>query len=359
MIYEAPPNLPRKGGLLNKVSPSGGNLAGVNMKILIRLPNWLGDVVMSTAFISAVRQLYPDALVDVIIKKELGGVAGLIPGINNIHLFSKQEFSGLSGVYRFGKSFRRYKYDLFFNLPHSLSSMVMARATGSKKRIGFNKEGGFFLMSRSYSKPVNVHRVDEYISLLENFTGNVIGHKKIGLQADKPASVKNDTVVINFNSEASSRRMPLSKARSLINTLTATFATINFVLVGAPKEAVYIDEILTGLSNSSRLQNFAGKTDLTGLAGLMAASRAVLTTDSGPAHLANAIGVPTIALFGAGNENNTAPYNKNGLTVIRYGELVCEPCVRNTCKLYSIPKCMEMLDEIKIINALSLYLNNA
>jgi heptosyltransferase-2 len=329
------------------------------MKILIRLPNWLGDVVMSTAFISAVRQLYPDALVDVIIKKELGDVAGLIPGINNIHLFAKQEFSGLSGVYRFGKSFRRYKYDLFFNLPHSLSSMVMARATGAKQRIGFNKEGGFFLMSRSYSKPVNVHRVDEYISLLENFTGKPIGHQQISLQSEKLVSVKDNAVVVNFNSEASSRRMPLNKARSILNALTAAFADTNFILIGAPRESAFIDEVLTGLNNSNQLQNFAGKTDLTGLAELMAASRVILTTDSGPAHLANAVGAPTIALFGAGNENNTAPYNKNNLTIIRYGELICEPCVRNTCKLYGIPKCMEMLDEIKIINALSLYLNNA
>jgi heptosyltransferase-2 len=329
------------------------------MKILIRLPNWLGDVVMSTAFISAVRQLYPDALVDVIIKKELGGVAGLISGINNIHLFSKQEFSGLSGVYRFGKSFRRYKYDLFFNLPHSLSSMVMARATGATQRIGFNKEGGFFLMSRSYSKPLNLHRVDEYLSLLKNFTGRPIGHQQISLQSEKLVSVKDNAVVVNFNSEASSRRMPLNKARSILNALTAAFADTNFILIGAPRESAFIDEVLTGLNNSNQLQNFAGKTDLAGLAGLMASSKAVLTTDSGPAHLANAVGAPTIALFGAGNENNTAPYNKNNLTVIRYGELICEPCVRNTCKLYGIPKCMEMLDEIKIINALSLYLNNA
>jgi heptosyltransferase-2 len=52
------------------------------MKILVRLPNWLGDVVMSTAFVGAVKQLYPDAQVDVIIKKELSAIASLIPGIN-------------------------------------------------------------------------------------------------------------------------------------------------------------------------------------------------------------------------------------------------------------------------------------
>lgn len=328
------------------------------MKILIRLPNWLGDVVMSTAFVNAVRQLYPGASIDVIIKKELGGIASLIPGLNHIHLFSKQEYNGLSGVYRFGKSLRSEQYDIYFNLPHSLSSFVMAWASGAKQRIGFNKEGGFFLLTRSFKKPAHLHRVDEYVSLLENFAGKPIADKKVKLQADTSIEIK-DTVIINFNSEASSRRMPLDKGRSIINALTATFKDVTFAFVGSPKEAAFVDELLIGLNNADRLQNHAGKTNLKGLAELMAGSKAVLTTDSGPAHLANAVGAPTIVLFGAGDENNTAPYNKGNLEIIRYGKLICEPCVRNTCKLYRIPKCMELLDEIKIIKALSLHLNYA
>lgn len=328
------------------------------MKILIRLPNWLGDVVMSTAFVNAVRQLYPDASIDVIIKKELDGIASLIPGLNNIHLFSKQEYSRLSGVYRFGKSLRIQQYDIYFNLPHSLSSFVMAWASGAKQRVGFNKEGGFFLLTRSFKKPAGLHRVDEYISVLENFTGKVITDKHVDLKGE-PSENSTNTVIINFNSEASSRRMPMDKGRSIVNALTATFKDTTFVFVGSPKEAAFVDELLAGLDNAGRLQNLAGKTDLKGLANLMAGSKAVLTTDSGPAHLANAVGAPTVVLFGAGDENNTAPYNIQGLTVIRYGKLICEPCVRNTCKLYGIPKCMEMLDEIKIINALSLHLNYA
>jgi heptosyltransferase-2 len=329
-----------------------------NLKILIRLPNWLGDVVMSTAFINAVKELYPGASIDVIIKKELGGIASLIPGLNKIHPFSKQEYNGLGGVYRFGKSLRAQKYDIYFNLPHSLSSLAMAWASGAKQRVGFDKEGGFFLLSRSFKKPPNLHRVDEYISLLENFTGKTIADKKVKLQTDTHAEIK-QTIIINFNSEASSRRMPLDKGRSIINSLTSTFKDVTFAFIGSPKEAAFIEELLFGINNPDRVQNIAGKTDLKALADLMAGSKVVLTTDSGPAHLANAVGAPTVVLFGAGDESNTAPYNKQGLTVIRYGKLICEPCVRNTCKLYGIPKCMEMLDEIKIINAVNLQLNYA
>jgi heptosyltransferase-2 len=82
----------------------------------------------------------------------------------------------------------------------------------------------------------------------------------------------------------------------------------------------------------------------------MASSKVLLTTDSGPAHVANAAGVPVVVLFGAGNENNTAPYNEKGRSIIRLGKLPCEPCVKNKCVLYGIPKCMELLDDQIIIN---------
>ncbi len=329
------------------------------MKILIRLPNWLGDVVMSTAFIGAVRELYPDAGIDIIVKKELSGVATLISGINNIHLFAKQEYKGLSGVYRFGKKLRAEKYDLFFNLPTSLSSLVMGWATRAKRRIGFGKEGGFFLLTNVLKKPPGIHRVDEYLSLIEQFTGKTINDRRVKLDVKSPVKVNENRVLINFNSEADSRRMPIDKGLSIINLLTNKFQTTTFTFIGSPKEAAFIDEIIDMADNTDRIENLAGKTDLVGLANTISGVAVMLTTDSGPAHLANSVGTPTIALFGAGNENNTAPYNKQNLTVLRYGKLSCEPCVRNTCELYGIPKCMQLLDELQIIETLSLYLPHA
>ncbi|BAU55360.1 glycosyltransferase family 9 protein [Mucilaginibacter gotjawali] len=330
-----------------------------NLKILIRLPNWLGDVVMSTAFVSAVRELYPASSIDVIIKKELAGIASLVPGLRKVHSFSKQENKGLAGVFRFGKKMRTEQYDLFFNLPESLSSLVMGWATGAKQRVGFGKEGGFFLLTHHYKKPKNIHRVDEYISLLEQFTGKTISNRQVSLQVQKPGKPITDWVLVNFNSEASSRRMPIEKAKSLLNLLTNHFKEVEFTFVGAPKEAPFIDEIINGAENIGRIRNFAGKTDLVSLTHLMAGCTAMITTDSGPAHLANSVNTPVIVLFGAGNEHNTAPYNTHNLTVLRAGKLDCEPCVKNTCKLYGIPKCMQLLDDLLIINALSVYLPHA
>jgi len=327
------------------------------MKILIRLPNWLGDVVMSTAFINAVRQLYFDARIDVIIKKELSSIASLIQGIDTIHSFSKHDNPGLGGVYRFGKSLRAENYDLFFTLPDSLSAAVMGKATGAKKRVGFSKEGGFFLLTKVCRRPKNAHRVDEYLSILEQFTGKTINQKEVKLQPQPQK--KADLILLNFNSEAESRRMPLDKGKELLQLLTETFIDHQFGLIGGSKDSVYVEELLQGAANLDRISNYCGKTTLATLANLMAGAKVLLSTDSGPAHLANSVGLPVVALFGAGNEHNTAPYNTDNVTIIRAGQLACEPCVRNVCKLYGIPKCMQLLDDARIINALSVYLNHA
>jgi ADP-heptose:LPS heptosyltransferase len=234
----------------------------------------------------------------------------------------------------------------------------MGWATRAKKRVGFRKEGRNFLLTDSYKRPSDLHRADEYVALLELYSGKKIADRTVKLSPGAKPARKN-LVVLNFNSEAISRRMPVDKGRLLLQKLTTTFRDVNFALVGSPKEKEFIDELLSGSSDTGRIENLAGKTNLKGLGDLMASARAVLTTDSGPAHLANSLGIPTIVLFGAGDEHNTAPYNQQHLHIIRAGKLECEPCVRNTCKLYGIPKCMQLLDEMEIINALSFYLHHA
>jgi ADP-heptose:LPS heptosyltransferase len=130
-----------------------------------------------------------------------------------------------------------------------------------------------------------------------------------------------------------------------------------FICIGTAKEKEHVDAILQKLGKQPAVINKAGSTrSLTELVDLIASGSVMLTTDSGPAHIGNALGVPVVVLFGAGNENNTAPYNKKNLTVLRLGQLPCEPCVKNTC-IYGLPKCLEQLDEHKITKAVSNYLS--
>ncbi|MBK7306748.1 MAG: glycosyltransferase family 9 protein [Chitinophagaceae bacterium] len=164
------------------------------------------------------------------------------------------------------------------------------------------------------------------------------------VQLKTDGAVKGNAVVININSEAVSRRLPAEKAISIITAVRHAIPN-EIILVGSNKEADFVNEVFNALPNTNNITNKAGKTNLPELLQLFAGSAAVLTTDSGPAHVANALGVHTIVLFGAGNENNTAPYNKDNRSIIRLGQLACEPCVSNTCKIYGVPQCLVRLDE--------------
>jgi ADP-heptose:LPS heptosyltransferase len=196
--------------------------------------------------------------------------------------------------------------------------------------------------------------VEEYVSLLQQFSNKNIATPQVLLKRE--SKIIDRRIIINFNSEANSRRMPVNKAVSILNTLVKEIPGAEFICTGGLKEKTHIDSILQQVNTTSSIINKAGQTNnLRELIELIASGSAMLTTDSGPAHIANALGVPVVVLFGAGNEMNTGPYNKECSTVLRLGQLPCEPCVKNICKFGS-PKCLEQMDENKIVQAVQNWL---
>lgn len=317
------------------------------MKILVRLPNWLGDMVMSVAFIDQLPHFFPGAEVSVIAKKGIHELLPYFPATGHQFVFRKDEYKGFGGLWNFGRTIRKKeKFDLFFCLPDSFSSAFMGYATGAKKRIGYKKELREILLTNTYSKPKNIHRVEEYVKQLEVFTHQPSAKINVRLQH---AISKQDHVVVNINSEASSRRLTVAKAVEILNHLRGAINN-KILLIGAPKEKEFVETVLSQLSSKNNIESIAGKTSLSQLIEILASAKLMLTTDSGPAHLSNALGTHTIVLFGAGNENNTAPYNKESRSIIRLGKLSCEPCQKNICVQFGTPQCLELLDTNIIVD---------
>lgn len=326
-----------------------------SMNILIRLPNWLGDMVMSTAFVQAVKNHFPDATVDLIAKKGIDFLLDYFPAHEQRFIFSKEEYKGIAGARKFGKMIRKQKkYDLFFSLPDSFSTAIMGHAIAAKERVGFKKELRSVFLTHAYQKKKNIHRVEEYIDLLQQYIKKEIQVPPVKLST--AAVEKNKLLIININSEALSRRLPKAKAVSVINAIREKVKE-EIILVGSNREKDFVDEVFEALNDKTNINNKAGMTSLPEMVTLLNSCSVMLTTDSGPAHVANALGVYTIVLFGAGNENNTAPYNTGNRNILRLGQLPCEPCINNTCKLYGVPKCLQQLDETLISSAVYRALN--
>ncbi len=123
------------------------------MHICVRLPNWLGDVMMSLGMLQLLRQVYPSATISVVIKQGLEPLVQNLPYINDVFIFSKTEYKGATGAWAFGKQLaRKQAVDVFFVLPDSFSSALMAMASGAKQRIGYRKEGRRLLLTHAYPK---------------------------------------------------------------------------------------------------------------------------------------------------------------------------------------------------------------
>lgn len=326
------------------------------MKILVRMPNWLGDMVMSTAFLNALRDMYPSAHIDLIVKKGLDVLLNYFPPHNERFIFSKDDYKGIMGSWRFGKNIRKQnKYDLFFCLPDSFSSAIMGLASGASKRIGFKKELRSILLTNAYQKKNRLHRVEEYIDLLNQFLQISVKPPIVKLVTEN--TQKRNAIIININSEAPSRRLPSKKAISIINAVRRT-TDLELIFIGNNKEKEFVNDVFNQLENKTNCTNLSGTTSLHDLVNLFSTSTLLLTTDSGPAHLANALGTHVIILFGAGNESHTAPWNEKGRSIIRLGKLSCEPCENNMCKRYGVPECLLQLDEQIIAHRVALSLKS-
>ena len=325
------------------------------MDILVRLPNWLGDLTMSSAFIAELSKIYPGSGIDVIVKKEIKDIVNYFHGVSRIYEFSETRDKGLSGCIKFGLKIRHArKYDLFFCLPDSFSSALTGFCTGSRVRVGYKKEFRDFLLTNSYSRTSGKHRVEEQLYLLEKYSGAAITGPKVVLKNNFAGGSRllpgGRNLILNINSEADSRRIPVRKAKELIELIKKNSA-FNIILTGGKNEIEHVTSLENSLTDKERVYNFAGKTDINDLVRLINEADLIISSDSGIAHVSNSLGKKTIVLFGAGDERNTRPFNACNLTVLRKENLSCAPCVSNSCKPKHL-KCLTEFDAAGILKAM-------
>ena len=314
----------------------------VPKEILIRLPNWLGDMVMAYPFLDSLEKTYPNANITIIVKKGLESLVPYLGNFTKVIPFSKKEFSGLKGVYRFGKMIGKSPiFDLFFCLPDSFSSAVMGYASSAHHRVGYRKELRQWMLTHSNNFPSEgTHRSEVYRNLLKQYNSDTIIEKVDYLNIKEPEKIyklpEGKNLIFNVNSNADSRRLPVFKALEFMNHWLAT-TDYNLILPGHHTEFDYVESIAKLVNHQDRIFNLAGKTSIPELMAVLQQANQMVTTDTGIAHLGNAMGTPTLMLLGAADERVTAPIFSKNLKMPRVPGLACAPCVRNTCSVGGVP----------------------
>lgn len=268
-------------------------------RILVIQTAFLGDVILATPLISELNRLYPEAKIDVLVKKGNESLLANNPKINEVHIFNKQE-GKLKGILGFIKQFRSKKYDLVINLHRFGSSGIIAGLSGGKKIIGFKKNPFSFLYSEKYTHNIGdgTHEVQRNLSLIKKLGGNELIRPELFPSDSDNAKVKTyqngSYVTMAPASVWFTKQLPKEKWIELIKNQPGEYI---IYLLGAPSDKALCQELIDSSADPNRLVNLAGELSLLQSAALMQKAQMNYVNDSGPLHLASSMNAPTTVFF--------------------------------------------------------------
>lgn len=335
--------------------------AGRVEKLLIRAVNWVGDAVMTTPAIGAVRESFPQAEITLLANPLVSQLFSPHVWVDRVITFDRNGVhKGIAGRFRLAAQLRMQAFDAAVILPNSFESALIPWLAGIPVRLGKSGDGRGFMLTCSYrpddQQPV-VHEVGYYLELVRHFgiTGQErVPHLTVTPAEDHNASVRlaengitSDDFVIGVNPGAafgSAKRWYPERFAEVAGHLAAAW-NAKIVIFGGPGETDIADGIERHLAG--QCCNFAGKTNLRELMALIQRCSFFVTNDSGPMHIAAACGVPLVAIFGSTDHASTSPYTDKAVIVRK--EVECAPCKLRECP--TDHRCMTAVSADDVVQA--------
>ncbi len=326
------------------------------------MPNWVGDLVMATPVLTDLRNHYPEAHITAMCRAPYGDLLKEDPDIDELFCFSKASSFGRRLETRsIIEKLRKGKYDLGILLTHSLSSAWWFWQGKVKKRIGYVGNGRGILLSRSVPVPQTIHKqhlVLTYKMLLTELGIPLsttaprlqLAEKEVDLARTllEQHGVTESSLIVGINPGATygSAKCWLPERFRQVTERLLEKEDLYIVYFGDQGAASLVKEICQGLP--PRVVNLAGLTSMRELAALISLSDVLLTNDSGPMHIADALQTPVVALFGSTDEVVTGPY-RQGVVIHKHVE--CSPCYQRTCPIDF--RCMKSIETDEVMEELS------
>jgi heptosyltransferase-2 len=308
--------------------------------ILIRGPNWVGDAVLAIPAIKALREQLPDAKITLLVRPWVAGLFTSAPFVDEV--WSESKPTGLGGWIRISRAIRARRFDLALLFPNSFESALMMFLAGVPRRFGYATDGRRWMLTQSMTPRNDTrHQVEYYLDLAKMVSANA-GRPSIEIQATEmerseartllqAEGVATGTPFLVLNPGAaygSAKRWHDDRFAAAADTLAHELG-LQVVLIGSQAERPIAERIAAQIKSTTAV--LSGKTSLETLIGVLAESSLMLTNDSGPMHIAAALGVPTVAVFGSTDERVTGPCG--GHTRIVKKPVECSPCLLRECPI--------------------------
>ncbi len=330
-------------------------------KILIRGVNWLGDALITIPTLRSLRKLDPESRMTLLIQEPLDTLFTSLDAVDEVIGFTiRTGAAGLWDRLHLVRKIRKERFDFCLILPNSFDSALLPYLAHIPERVGFNRDGRGVLLTRrvpAAAKGIGEHQAVDYLKLiLPETTGTAPLDFSL---SPAPAALDwakeqigslapvDDIPIIGLNPGAAygpaKRWFP--ERFSELGTRLFNSIGAGIVLVGGPSETDLCRTIARG--TSGKVLDLSGRTDLPQLAALLSLCDLVVTNDSGPMHLASAVGTAVAALFGSTDPGDTAPLGDH---IILRTEVDCSPCWERVCPRGEM-RCMEGIEVEDVLEA--------
>lgn len=334
------------------------------MKILVRATNWVGDAVMCIPALQAVRAHWPQSHITVLARPWVADIyqgQGLADRLIPFEHTTKHK--GIGGVGRLARELRAEKFDAALLLQNAFEAAWLATRAGIRERIGYARDGRGWLLTNPVPRPlpseIPAHEVFYYLNLVRQagwlpqdsphaqalVAGSGVGDRppavpQIRLRVDAAAAEKAECVLTEAGVRANTLRIalapgaaygsakcwPTDRYAALADRLVAAFDA-SVILFGSPGEREAAERVAQQMQH--RPVMLAGQTPIGDLPALFSRCGIFIGNDSGAMHVAAAVGLPVVAIFGPTDPHGTRPATAQFALVQE--KVSCSPCFLRHC----------------------------
>jgi len=344
--------------------------------IVVRGTNWVGDAMMTVPALREIRRLFPEAHITLATRP---WAKGLFSGAEFIDELQVHEGSGLRSVVQQVREWRKQSFDLAILFPNSLETALVASLARVPLRIGYATDGRQALLTHALELPEwrsVKHEVFYYLQIVAELEW-LIKHEQtffnrqpdgsLNISSGRQAAARdflrshgggssNDGRVLialcpgSINSRA--KRWPAERYAELGDRLIEELQA-EVILIGSAAEV----DVSHAVSRQMRKQPvvLTGQTDLAQLVAILSQVDLLVTNDTGPAHIASALGRPTLVIFGPTNPLTTRPFSPYGQVLRQPPD--CAPCMLRDCPIDH--RCMTAITPADVFERARLVLETA
>jgi lipopolysaccharide heptosyltransferase II len=319
--------------------------------VLVISPNWIGDAVMSTPALANLRRGLPKATIDLLVPRRVAPLFDDHPHIDRVVIRDERRLwrSRLAQV----MALRRCRYQMVLVLPNSFRAALDARLMGSPIRLGYATDGRRWLLTHAVPAAAgrSSHQIDAYLRLVAALGLPIVQRSPMlapTMRAETEAEHlwatqgwgREDQVIGICPGAAfgPAKRWWPERFAALADRLIAS-GGFHVVFFGSADEVPLVELIRAQMTHEAA--SLAGRDTLGSFMALAARCAVVIANDSGPMHIATAVGTRVVALFGPTDPHRTAP--SAAPAVVLHHDLACSPCFRTACP-YSDHPCMRFIE---------------